>query len=57
MSVEEIKANGKKGKAILYRPKKAPSAAGDWGSQDYHTVGSQKWQCCQPKAPAAFARR
>jgi hypothetical protein len=29
MSVEEIKANGKKGKAILYRPKKAPSAAGD----------------------------
>ena len=41
-------------KLSLYRPRQAPRAPGDWGFQGFQTIGTWRWQGCQPYAPAAF---
>ena len=38
-----------------YMPGHALRAPGGWGSQNFFTIGTWRWQGCQPYAPAAFS--
>jgi hypothetical protein len=53
----EMTTDCKKSKAILLDALKDPEGSGRLRLLDFKTIGTRRWQGCQPYAPAVFTPR